>query len=111
MDGDFRSQFVRDPAALKQFPALVLNADYTVDAENGEVVRVLAGAIPAGASLKVSYEYVDPTLVTPSQVIGTVTAGGQRTGLQALDDGCAVGVTCCRRHDERLAGTEQQHQS
>ena len=64
----------------------VLNTDYTVDAENGEVVRVLAGAIPAGASLKVSYEYVDPTLVTPSQVIGTVTAGGQRTGLQALDD-------------------------
>jgi phage tail sheath protein FI len=64
----------------------VLNTDYTVDAENGEVVRVLAGAIPAGASLKVSYEYVDPTLVAPSQVIGTVTAGGQRTGLQALDD-------------------------
>jgi 5-methylcytosine-specific restriction endonuclease McrA len=28
MDGDFRTQFVRDPAALKQFPALVLNADY-----------------------------------------------------------------------------------
>ena len=28
MDGDFRTHFVRDPAALKQFPALVLNADY-----------------------------------------------------------------------------------
>jgi 5-methylcytosine-specific restriction endonuclease McrA len=28
MDGDFRTQFVRDPAALKHFPALVLNADY-----------------------------------------------------------------------------------
>ena len=28
MDGDFRHQFVRDPAALKHFPALVLNADY-----------------------------------------------------------------------------------
>jgi len=28
MDGDFRTGFVRDPAALKQFPALVLNADY-----------------------------------------------------------------------------------
>jgi len=28
MDGDFRTNFVRDPAALKQFPALVLNADY-----------------------------------------------------------------------------------
>ncbi len=28
MDGDFRTNFVRDPAALKQYPALVLNADY-----------------------------------------------------------------------------------
>jgi 5-methylcytosine-specific restriction endonuclease McrA len=28
MDGDFRTHFVREPAALRQFPALVLNADY-----------------------------------------------------------------------------------
>ena len=28
MDGDFRTEFVRAPGALKQFPALVLNADY-----------------------------------------------------------------------------------
>ncbi|MBN2760406.1 MAG: HNH endonuclease [Rhodobacteraceae bacterium] len=28
MDGDFRTEFVREPTALKQFPALVLNADY-----------------------------------------------------------------------------------
>ena len=28
MDGDFRTSFVRDPAALKHYPALVLNADY-----------------------------------------------------------------------------------
>ncbi len=28
MDGDFRVEFVRDPAALKKNPALVLNADY-----------------------------------------------------------------------------------
>jgi 5-methylcytosine-specific restriction endonuclease McrA len=28
VDGDFRTDFVRDPAALRQFPALVLNADY-----------------------------------------------------------------------------------
>lgn len=26
--GDFRTQFVREPAALKHFPALVLNADF-----------------------------------------------------------------------------------
>lgn len=28
MDGDFRTTFVREPAALRHFPALVLNADY-----------------------------------------------------------------------------------
>ena len=28
MDGDFRASFVREPVALRQFPALVLNADY-----------------------------------------------------------------------------------
>ena len=28
MDGDFRTEFVREPAALKHYPALVLNADY-----------------------------------------------------------------------------------
>ncbi len=28
MDGDFRTEFVREPAALKHHPVLVLNADY-----------------------------------------------------------------------------------
>jgi 5-methylcytosine-specific restriction endonuclease McrA len=28
MDGDFRTTFVREPSALKHYPALVLNADY-----------------------------------------------------------------------------------
>lgn len=28
MDGDFRTEFVREPARLKDHPALVLNADY-----------------------------------------------------------------------------------
>lgn len=28
MDGDFRTDFVREPGALRQHPALVLNADY-----------------------------------------------------------------------------------
>ena len=28
MDGDFRQAFVHEPAALRHFPALVLNADY-----------------------------------------------------------------------------------
>ncbi|MGC9447840.1 HNH endonuclease [Cereibacter johrii] len=28
MDGDFRTSFVREPAGLRHYPALVLNADY-----------------------------------------------------------------------------------
>ena len=28
MEGDFRTEFVRDPSVLRQHPALVLNADY-----------------------------------------------------------------------------------
>ena len=28
MDGDFRTNFVREPAGLKHYPALVLNADF-----------------------------------------------------------------------------------
>ena len=28
MDGDFRTNFVREPAALRNYPALVLNADF-----------------------------------------------------------------------------------
>nr|MDJ0823415.1 HNH endonuclease [Paracoccaceae bacterium] len=28
MDGDFRTTFVREPGALRHYPALVLNADY-----------------------------------------------------------------------------------
>lgn len=28
MDGDFRSNFVREPAGMRHYPALVLNADY-----------------------------------------------------------------------------------
>ncbi len=28
MDGEFRTEFVRDPVGLRQYPALVLNADY-----------------------------------------------------------------------------------
>ena len=65
----------------------VLNTDYTVDAEKGEIVRKLTGgAIAAGAALKVSYEYVDPTEVDAADIIGTMTAGGHRTGIQALDD-------------------------
>ncbi|MEW5885480.1 MAG: phage tail sheath subtilisin-like domain-containing protein [Pseudomonadota bacterium] len=59
---------------------------YTLDAERGEIERVPSGTIAAGATLRVSYQRLNPTLPTTAEVIGTVTAGGQRTGIQALDD-------------------------
>jgi len=74
---------VRSADGLTTF---ALGTHYTVDAERGEIIRVPTGTIAAGASLRVSYEHVNPTLVTPAEVIGTLTAGGQRTGIQALDD-------------------------
>jgi phage tail sheath protein FI len=60
--------------------------DYTVDADSGEIVRVAGGNIPAGAALLASYDYADPTLVTPADVIGVVNAAGNRTGMKALKD-------------------------
>ncbi len=60
--------------------------DYTLDAERGEIARLPSGGIAAGATLSVDYAYIDPTLVTATDIIGTVTAGGARTGIKALDD-------------------------
>ncbi|WP_019561744.1 phage tail sheath subtilisin-like domain-containing protein [Caldimonas manganoxidans] len=64
----------------------VLDTDYTLDAAAGTITRKPGGAIASGATLKVSYEHVAPNLVTSSDIIGTVTAGGDRTGIKALDD-------------------------
>jgi phage tail sheath protein FI len=60
--------------------------DYTVDLLTGELTRVKGGGIVAGASVKASYDYADPTKVTAAEVIGTVNAAGVRTGLKALKD-------------------------
>lgn len=64
----------------------VLDTDYTTDPATGEIRRKAGGAIAADASLKVTYEHLDPTKVTPADIIGTVNAAGQRTGMQALLD-------------------------
>ena len=43
--------------------------DYTVDAEAGVVTRVVGGAIAAGATLKIAYDYADESQVTDAEVI------------------------------------------
>ncbi|MFB9160002.1 phage tail sheath subtilisin-like domain-containing protein [Chromobacterium violaceum] len=61
-------------------------ADYTLNALTGLITRQKAGKIPAGASLKASYDYADPAKVTAADIIGAVNAAGARTGLKALKD-------------------------
>lgn len=60
--------------------------DYTVDYTKGIITRVAAGAIAAGATVKVDYNKPDPSLVTASDIIGTTDASGNRTGMQAWLD-------------------------
>lgn len=60
--------------------------DYEVDPVAGVVTRLTGGAIAALASVKVAYDYADIEKVMPSDIIGTVDAAGNRTGLQALQD-------------------------
>lgn len=61
-----------------------LDQDYRVDMISGKITRIPAGAIVACATLKVDYDYADPTLVTAADVIGETNAAGESTGLQAL---------------------------
>lgn len=63
-----------------------LDIDYTHDPVSGQIVRIKTGAIASGATAKASYDYTDPTKVTPADIIGAVNAAGNRTGLKALKD-------------------------
>jgi uncharacterized protein len=64
-----------------------LGTDYTLDTRKGTVTRVPAGAITAGQALAISYDYVNPALVTNTDIIGTVSGGGVRTGMQLFRQG------------------------
>lgn len=64
----------------------VAGTDYQLDAAYGKLTRLKTGAIAAGASLKVSYDYADPTKVTAADIIGGVNAAGKRIGIKALQD-------------------------
>ncbi len=60
--------------------------DYSVDMLTGRVQRVSTGGIPVNAQVKLDYAYADPSLVTPADIIGTVSLAGQRSGLLAFQD-------------------------
>lgn len=65
----------------------VQNTDYTVDLPTGLLARKAGGAIAAGATVKVSYDYGDPSKVTKDDVIGGVDAlTGKATGLDLVNE-------------------------
>lgn len=61
----------------------VLGTDFSYNSERGSYRRLAGGGIPAGATIKVDYNYVDPTKVTENDVLGAVTSEG-RTGAELL---------------------------
>jgi len=64
----------------------VENVDFTADYQNARITRKAGGTVTASQALTAAYTYLDPTKVTPADIIGTVNAAGVRTGLKALRD-------------------------
>ncbi|GAB6035878.1 hypothetical protein JCM15519_04370 [Fundidesulfovibrio butyratiphilus] len=64
----------------------VLGVDYTVEPIEGVITRLSTGGIAAGATVKLSFSYADPSKVLPSEIIGWTNTAGQRLGMQAWKD-------------------------
>lgn len=64
----------------------VLDTDYSVDPLTGELTRIPAGDIPSGGTIHADYDYADPSEVVAADVIGEVSVGGIRSGIQLLED-------------------------
>ena len=62
---------------------LVSGTDYTVDADTGVITITTGSKLTKNCSTTVDYTYVDPTKVTNSDVIGSIT-GNVHTGLQGI---------------------------
>ncbi|EJM3831570.1 phage tail sheath subtilisin-like domain-containing protein [Salmonella enterica] len=60
--------------------------DYQLSPDTGTLTRVAGGGIDTGAQVAVTYDYADPTKVTAADIIGSVDAAGQRSGLKLLAD-------------------------
>ncbi len=68
-----------------------LGTDYTFDARTGKGRRVTTGTMPASTAasttrLQAGYDFADPTLVKPADIIGSINAAGERLGLKAFRD-------------------------
>lgn len=58
--------------------------DYSVDKENGVILRLKDGAIKEGETVSVSYFYLDPSKISMSEVVGGVNRDGTYNGVQCL---------------------------
>ena len=84
-----RAEYASDTIILDTFALAdkVLGADYSIDynyTKGTVVIESLNDEDPLTGALAASFSEVDPAQVTKADIIGTVTAGGKRTGLQAL---------------------------
>lgn len=62
-----------------------VGVDYSIDTDTGVVTRIAAGAIAAGATLKINYDKPDVTAVLSADLVGGVDAGtGAYTGVHGL---------------------------
>ncbi|CAH5052461.1 Putative prophage major tail sheath protein [Enterobacter cloacae] len=62
-----------------------IGTDYTVDMLTGKIICKGLNLQP-GTKAYVNYTYTDPTKVTSADIIGTVNAAGDRTGMKLLQD-------------------------
>ena len=84
-----RAEYMSDTIILDTFAIddKVLGNDYTIDYNYKKgtlVIESLNDIEPITGTLEASFSEVDPAKVTKDDIIGTVTDGGKRTGLEAL---------------------------
>lgn len=67
----------------------IRGTDYELDYdEAGQLVvqRLAGGSIPAAATLRISYDRLDPSAVTSNDIIGGIDGSGRPTGLELLNE-------------------------
>ncbi len=77
-------QAVTDSTATTTY---VEDTDYTINRLTGVLTRIATGAITAEEAVKVTYDYVDPSLVVNTDIIGGVDGDtGEKTGLELVSE-------------------------
>lgn len=65
----------------------VKDTDYSVNLISGVISRLSTGSIAAEASVKVTYDYVDPSKVVSDDIIGGIDGStGAKTGLELVSE-------------------------